>query len=440
MMDLHSDNCPPSPAREFPTSGFEVIDESDILDEERFAWFSTKTWYPVQIGEVFQDQYQVLTKIGYGTASTSWLCRDLRSHRYVVLKVYCTDTDQASRETAALEHIESILATPAAASHEGQNFIRRLLDRFTISNPKAVQPENPNICLVFKPMGMSLSDMEAHSYSGDGMPIDLVKGLTMYLLAGLDFLHSQAKLIHTDIQHGNIMFSIEDESTLDSVLEEELKDPSPRKVHKDGHTIYKCREIITGDILFPMICDFGEARFGKDKYEEHAMPDLYRAPEILLHTAWNRKIDIWALGLMIWNMVEGRNLFRDSSGGRWQSALPHMARMVSLLGPPPKHMLDESAATDKFFDEDGNLKGGQQLCPTSLEEEETKLEGEEKQEFLRFIRRMLQWDPSQRPSARELAADAWPQVEEGDDTDVEDGDTDAEEEDDGANTEEEQDS
>ena len=114
-----------------------------------------------------------------------------------MLKVYCTDADQDSRETAALEHIESILATPAAASHEGQNFVRRLLDRFTISNPKAVQPEKPNVCLVFKPMGMSLSDMETHSYGGDGIPVDLVKGLTMYLLAGLDFLHSKANLVHT---------------------------------------------------------------------------------------------------------------------------------------------------------------------------------------------------------------------------------------------------
>ena len=53
---------------------------------------------------------------------------------------------------------------------------------------------------------------------------------------------------------------------------------------------------------------------------------------------------------------------------------------------------------------------------------------------------MLQWDPNKRPSARELAADGWPRLEESDDTDTEDDDTDAEEEDDDANTEEEQDS
>jgi serine/threonine protein kinase len=53
-----------------------------------------------------------------------------------------------------------------------------------------------------------------------------------------------------------------------------------------------------------------------------------------------------------------------------------------------------------------------------LEEEETKLEGDEKREFLRFVGRMLQWDPKKRPSARELAADPWPQSGlDGDDSD-----------------------
>ncbi|KAH8787907.1 putative serine/threonine protein kinase [Diaporthe sp. PMI_573] len=416
-MDSLSETRPPSPVKEFPRSGFEVVDDSDKLDEEKYEWYSVKTWYPVQIGEVFQDLYQVITKIGYGTASTSWLCRDLKNHRYVVLKVYCTDAEQDSRETAALEHIESILATPEGRLHAGQTFIRRLLDKFTVSNPKAEQPK-PNVCLVYKPMGMSLSDMQTYSYDDDGMPVDVVKGITMYLLAGLDFLHSKANLVHTDLQHGNIMFSVESESSLDAVVEEELSDPSPRKIYEDGHIIFKSRDIITGDIQYPTICDFGEARFGKDEYEEHAMPDLYRAPEILLHTAWTKKIDIWALGLMIWNMVEGRNLFRDSQGGRWQSALPHMARMVSLFGRPPQHMLDQSAATDKFFEENGNLKEGHELDRTSLEEEETKLEGDEKREFLRFVGRMLQWDPKKRPSARELAADPWPQSGlDGDDSD-----------------------
>lgn len=78
MTTPHADSLPPpSPARQFPDSGFELFDDSDVVEEEKYAWYSPKTWYNVKIGEVLHDKYQVITKIGFGTASTSWLCRDL---------------------------------------------------------------------------------------------------------------------------------------------------------------------------------------------------------------------------------------------------------------------------------------------------------------------------------------------------------------------------
>lgn len=114
----------------------------------------------------------------------------------MALKVYCTDSEQANRETAGLECIESVLASPEGQEHTGSVFIRRLLDKFIVVNPRAVQPK-PNVCLVYEPMGMSLSEMATHSYDDNGIPVDVVKGITMYLLAALDFLHSKANLVHT---------------------------------------------------------------------------------------------------------------------------------------------------------------------------------------------------------------------------------------------------
>jgi serine/threonine protein kinase len=42
-----------------------------------------------------------------------------------------------------------------------------------------------------------------------------------------------------------------------------------------------------------------------------------------------------------------------------------------------------------------------------LEAELTALEGEAKTDFLRFLRRMLQWDADKRTSAQELLKDPW---------------------------------
>jgi serine/threonine-protein kinase SRPK3 len=42
-----------------------------------------------------------------------------------------------------------------------------------------------------------------------------------------------------------------------------------------------------------------------------------------------------------------------------------------------------------------------------LEDREKNLDGEDKASFLRFMRRMLQWEPEKRSSARELLDDEW---------------------------------
>ncbi len=46
-------------------------------------------------------------------------------------------------------------------------------------------------------------------------------------------------------------------------------------------------------------------------------------------------------------------MFTDNEGGRWKSALPHMARIISLLGPPPQNLLDMTPVTKAFFDKTG---------------------------------------------------------------------------------------
>ena len=82
--------------------------------------------------------------------------------------------------------------------------------------------------------------------------------------------------------------------------------------------------------------------------------------------------------------------------------------MIDLLGPPPVGLLAAGRQSRKFFSETdefrekGLLKG---VAP--LEQRETTLKGEDRQRFLRMMRRMLQWEPEKRSSAKELAEDEW---------------------------------
>lgn len=181
-----------SPPRVFPSSGFDLLESSLKLDEETYTWYSVKNFYPAAIGEVFQNTYQVVAKLGYGTASTTWLCRDLRRHRYVTLKIYASGGCQTAREVAALKHINSVLTASQHVKHIGKASIRTLLGQFQISHPTS---SRTNSCLIFDPLGVSLADARELVFGGR-MPINLVKSVAFYMLQALDFLHRQANLVH----------------------------------------------------------------------------------------------------------------------------------------------------------------------------------------------------------------------------------------------------
>lgn len=56
---------------------FEVIDPSELFEEETLPGYEADLYYPVHIGEVFNGRYRVIGKLGYGVTSTVWLARDL---------------------------------------------------------------------------------------------------------------------------------------------------------------------------------------------------------------------------------------------------------------------------------------------------------------------------------------------------------------------------
>lgn len=64
--------------RTFPTDGFAGLPKHEKFEEERLIGYNAEKFYPVRLGEVFKSRYQVVAKLGFGMASTVWLCRDLQ--------------------------------------------------------------------------------------------------------------------------------------------------------------------------------------------------------------------------------------------------------------------------------------------------------------------------------------------------------------------------
>lgn len=95
------------------------------------------------------------------------------------------------------------------------------------------------------------------------------------------------------------MLGIEDELILAEFEEGEKSNPSLQKV-VGNQVIYASRKLNrTNDYGRPVLCDFGQARFGSARYDGDIQPYRYRAPEILLRTTWDEKVDIWNLAIIV---------------------------------------------------------------------------------------------------------------------------------------------
>ncbi|KAF1810079.1 hypothetical protein P152DRAFT_468035 [Eremomyces bilateralis CBS 781.70] len=150
--------------------------------------------------------------------------------------------------------------------------------------------------------------------NGNHFPIDAFQSGFQPLLVTVDYLH-KCGVVHTGISPNNILQSIGDESIISQT--------------EPGHQIYK----------------------------GNAMPDIHRAPEMVLEIPWDSKVTcgrwgadectftapdmsrlcpIWALDLL-----EVSHLFVATEDGIVNEE-QHLVEVVSLMGPPSLEFLRRS--------------------------------------------------------------------------------------------------
>ncbi|KAI1914233.1 hypothetical protein LOZ65_005679 [Ophidiomyces ophidiicola] len=325
----------------FPTTGFEEIDASKDVEEEKLPTYKLEHYYPVKLGQILQDRYQIVGKVGYGGSSTVWLSRDLQNRQHVVLKICVNHSNKANNELEIYKYLESVY--PMAEGFLARDLHRKLYDSFDLEGPHGT-----HVCLVHQPLGLSLMQI-LDFIPSKTLPIQSIKGSLRQILASLDFLH-QAKIVHTEAH------------------------------------------IIGDEVKLPW---------------EDIMPDVYRAPEIVLKMPWDNKVDIWSMGMVCWDLVSNTTLFSARNSERLLDDSIHLAEMIAIMGPPPKQFLKQSKIGRVWWDEHGEWRGPAPIPTHSLEDLAAKIKGEDKEGFLRFLRRILKWLPEERPRANEILYDPW---------------------------------
>jgi len=76
-------------------------------------------------------------------------------------------------------------------SHAGAHFVRTLLDSFVIQGRAGKHQ-----CLVMEPLLASLHDLQ-QTLNPKSLTEDILKTALRQVFAGLDYLHSKAKVVHT---------------------------------------------------------------------------------------------------------------------------------------------------------------------------------------------------------------------------------------------------
>ncbi|KAE8351352.1 kinase domain protein [Aspergillus coremiiformis] len=384
---------------------FNITTETRI-EEETLPHYRPENYYPVKIGDIYNDRYQITGKIGYGAYSTSWLCRDLQNRSFAVLKVstFLSNFPSATdRERRIYEYLAKI-----NSPHVGQSLIRQMYDSFDIEGPAG-----RHCCLALQPMRMTLLEMMGLNTKPFDVP--LLKMTLKRLLLALDFLHTEASIIHTDLKTDNLMLTLENVDVLEAFAEAESENPGPWKTNNGSFLIYRSRKLCrpAGDKGYglPVLCDLEEARIGKTQESgPFIQPHIYRAPEVIFEMPWDSSIDIWNLAGLIWDLFEGKHLFGDIfdiNGSH--DPFKHLALMVALIGPPPADFVRRSETTEQCFDLGGSWIAHEEAAvpSVSLESLEKRLSGQEKKEFIKFMRSMLKWLPEERKTARQLLEDPW---------------------------------
>ncbi|KKK25487.1 hypothetical protein ARAM_002071 [Aspergillus rambellii] len=246
---------------------------------------------------------------------------------------------------------------------------------------------------VLEPMGETLASFGTLFPKGQ-VPSPIIQRFTKQLLLALDYAH-RSGVIHTDIQPRNVMIQISD---LSIIASQPLRD----------FYIPESSNLMDLDVA---LCDWGAASWTDNHLTEVIQPVLLRAPEVILRAPWGAPVDIWNLGAVLLEVLDAVRMFdgRAAQTGGVYKTKHHLEEMVALFGPFPSWLLAQGKkeVVDEFFDENGRIRDPIPRPEAMLENWIESLAGDDKAEFIMFLKSMMKIDPRDRLMPKQLLDEPW---------------------------------
>ena len=385
--------------------------------------------------------YNIISELGRGSYSIVWLGYNIENGTFNAVKV---QNPQDYKDGISEIKILKSLPNDETLLKINEYFIKNIGDRKFLCS-------SYDLCC-----GNLDSFIRKGEYS-NGLELSTSKKIFYQLMNGLNLLHKKCKLTHCDIKTDNILLKghnnrdkhlIElyknhdfsgkyseakkkfwtDELGKDlkniKKMKTEQKIRIRKKVHQEilNNIDKEVNEEILKDNRFDKsymeipnitIADFGAACTEDEFYDEDFGTRYYRAPEVVLMGKISDKVDIWAAGCILYELINGSFLFDPDKDKNKSRDYYHLLEMSKVSGKFSKKFLKTTKHYKNFFDKEYDLKDTEFREYYDWDELLDKVEdNRERNQIADLIKKMLQLDPKSRPCAEDILKHEWLKQEE----------------------------
>ena len=385
-------------------------------------------------GKILKN-YNIISELGRGSYSIVWLAYNISDSKFYALKVQNPeDYKDGISEIGILKRLP-----------ENENILK-LKDYFVKKiGSKRFLCSSYDLCC-----GNLDTFIRKGEYS-DGLPLDIVKKIFIQLMEGLKLLHKRCRLTHCDIKTDNILLKgqnnrdkfiielykehnfgekyIEERKLYWTELGKDLKNIHKMKpeqkllVRKKVHAkiISEIKENINNNTFKSSrfdtkymenpnitIADFGATCTEDEFYEEDFGTRYYRAPEVILMGQLTDKVDIWAAGCILYELIVGDFLFDPDKDKNKSRDYYHLLEISKVSGKFSKKFLKTTKHWKKFFDKDGDLIDTEYREFYDWDELLDKIkDSSERDKIVDLLKKLLDINPSTRLSAEDSLKHSW---------------------------------
>lgn len=325
--------------------------------------------------------YNIIYELGRGSYSVVWLCYNIFDNDFYAIKVQNPENyEEAKSETKILKRLP-----------KNQNLIE-IQDYFPYYN----ENKEKYYCMVYNLYGGNLKDIIRNDKYEDGFEDPIIDIIYKQLVNGIKQIHKR-DIVHCDLKTENILvkgINKRDEFLIDKYKEANFleKYAAMKKKYCEKHNwslkklkkIKKTKkqelrsivhkeiidQIFSDDLELPsskniddkyiknpevVIADFGMACEKNEEYKNDFGTRYYRAPEVILRNGMDKKIDLWALGCIMYELSTGYYLFDPDKDKDFTRDHYHLAEIEQVCGNFSSKIIRKSPRKKEFFN-NKNLK------------------------------------------------------------------------------------